>query len=100
MSSQCRQLFEPRTLGDWLPKMYLVFGVAMCRDQFIHIVRVKQVAHLRVGGQSVLQLQGQSIPQSDRSISCTSSSGQSTVLVRTPSDSFHSCFMSRELGDG
>ena len=75
MACQCRQLFEPWALRDGLPKMDLVLGVAMCRDQFIHIVRVKQVAHLRVGGQSVLQLQSQGIPQPDRSVCSASSSG-------------------------
>ena len=93
MASEYSQLFHL-----WLfPYNYLIFRISMCAYQFIYILRVYQVAYLTASIHPVHRLACESVPESNASICCTTSTAHSSMLVWRPSNGFHSCNMISKL---
>ncbi len=84
MSSKYHQL-----LHLWLfPDNDFVFRIAVSADQLVYILRVNQIADLTTCVYPVHWLAGQGVPETDASISCSTSTAHGTVLMRRPSDGF------------
>lgn len=65
--------------------------------KFINVFRVNQIANLASSVDPVHWLTGQSVPESDASISCTTTAAHGSMLMRWPRYSFHSCHVLTEL---
>ena len=72
----------------------------MCWNNFVCGLGEHQVTNLWTGVDVVNWLEGMSVPETDASIGCTSTSGKEARLVGIPSDSFDGSLMLAELGDG
>ena len=85
MTCQCSNF-----LHCWVfPNNNLVKRVTMSANNFVYILREHQIAYLRTSVNAVHRLQSVSVPKSYTSISSTSSRGQKTILMRTPSNRFY-----------
>ena len=68
------------------PNDYLVLAVAVGTDQFVDILRVREVAHLTTGVDPVERLAGQGVPEANATVGGAATGAHHSVLVRRPSD--------------
>lgn len=72
----------------------------MCWNYFVCSLWKHQVTDLGASIDVIYWLKGMSVPETDASIGCSSTSGEETRLVGIPSDSFDGCLMLTKLGNG
>ena len=82
-----------------LPNNYLILWVAMSRNYLVCGLRKHQVANLGASVDIIYWLKGMSVPETDASIGCSSTSGEKTCLIGIPSNSFDGCLMLTKLGN-
>ena len=86
--------------GGIFPQDNLVEGVSMRAYDLVSCLREHQVAYLRSCINGMQRLEGVSVPESNVTISCSSTSGQKTVLMGWPADGLDSCCVLMELNNG
>ena len=87
-------------LHAWvLPKDYLIEGVAMSAHNFVCCLREHKVTHLGASVDWVKRLESVCVPETDVTVSCSSTSGQETVLMRWPAYGLNSSCVLMELDD-
>ena len=72
------------------PDAYLVQRIPVSRNDLVRGLREHQVADLASGIDVVDWRQGVSVPESNASVSCSTTCGQQSSLVWVPGDRFHS----------
>jgi hypothetical protein len=83
--------------GGVFPKDDLIQRIAVSTHDFVHVFREHKVAHLGACVDIVYWLEGVSVPESNTSISCSTTRSKETILMWAPSNSFDSCCVIREF---
>jgi len=87
--------FELRNLGHRgvLPNYELILGVPMRGHQFFVVLGPEDLAHLGLGVDGVEASSSRGVPETNATISCTSSRCQQVGLEGAPGKSFHGCLV-------